>query len=86
MSSEISNAFDMMRGDMTGKLSTYLTTLQSRYGDPRVYAQQMEERLADHAAVLYNQNAMTTKEALRAYDVNRASVRDAHKKRLRFET
>jgi len=62
------------------RLTSAIGTLEGDGG-----MREMEERLADHAAVVYHQNAMTTKEALKAYDMNRVSVRDAHKKRLRFD-
>ena len=50
-----------MTTDMGQKLSGYYMSLQSRYGDPRVYAQQQEAMARDQAAVQHAKSCKTAK-------------------------
>ena len=71
-----------MTADMGGKMSNYLVSLQSRYGDPRVYAMQQEQMAAEQAVVAHQQ-VSTRSEALRAaYEKTRESVRGIHASRM----
>ena len=82
MSREIGSAYNYMTQDMRGKLSNYMTSLEHRYGDPRVYAQQREMMEADRAAILYSQ-AKTQEEALsNAYRHQRHKIQQDHKTRM----
>ena len=79
---ELGRAYQQMTADMGGKMSNYLVSLQSRYGDPRVYAMQQEQMAAEQAAVAHRQ-ASTRSEALRAaYDKTREDVRRLHNSRM----
>ena len=79
---EMGTAFERMTTDMGSKMTGYYYSLQSRYGDPRVYAMQQEQMAAEQAAVAHRQ-ASTRSEALRAaYDKTREDVRRLHNSRM----
>ena len=79
---ELGQAYQQMSADMGGKMSNYLVSLQSRYGDPRVYAMQQEQMAAEQAAVAHRQ-VSTRSEALRAaYEKTREGVRGTHASRM----
>ena len=76
------NAYDYMRNDMRGKLGGYMVSLERRYGDPSVYAQQREQMAAEQAEVIYSE-AKTREEALSAaYEKNRQRIRKQHASRM----
>ena len=82
MSRELGYAFQNMTTDMQMKLGGYMHSLEMRYGDPRVYAQQEEERLQRQAQIEFAQSK-THETALRsAYHDQREATRKAHKERL----
>ena len=79
---ELGRAYQQMTADMGGKMSNYLVSLQSRYGDPRVYAMQQEQMAAEQAVVAHQQ-VNTRSEALRAaYEKTRGDVRKIHTSRM----
>ena len=74
--------YDAMTRDMGGKLNGYFQSLQHRYGDPRVYAEQRNEMQQQQAAVMHAR-ATTVSEALKeAYSKKSQQNRDTHKTRL----
>ena len=82
MSSQIGDAYTMMTQDMSYKLAGYMTSLEHRYGDPRMYEMQREEMAAEQAEVVHRQ-VKTTEEALSAaYQKNRQRARDNHASRM----
>ena len=75
-------AFNYMTADMRGKLGGYMTSLEQRYGDPRVYAAQREQMAAEQAEVVYSE-AKTHEQALSAaYHKNVRKLQDDHRSRL----
>ena len=79
----IGAAYQAMTMDMMGKLGSYQTSLQQRYGDPAVYAAQREEMAAQQAVLAYTE-VKTKEEALsRAYGESRDRIREAHTARIR---
>ena len=82
MSREIGFAYENMTSDMRMKLGSYMHSLEMRYGDPRVYEMQQEERRQRQAAVEFAQ-AKSHETALRsAYNNQREVVRSSHKNRI----
>jgi len=83
MSQEIAQALGLMSSDMRVKLGSYYTSLQHRYGDPRVYAMQEEAMRVEQAAIGHH-SVVTRADALRsAYDHNRSATRVAHDLRMK---
>lgn len=82
---ELGVAFTAMTNDMSRKMYTYMQSLEQRYGDPRVYAQQREEMAAAEAEVMYSKAKTTEGVLSAAYNKNRQNIQDAHKaKRTRL--
>lgn len=82
MSAYMGLAYDNMRTDMSTKLGGYMTSLQARYGDPRVYESQRQQMEQQVASVVYAE-AQTRSEALRgAYEKTRGGVSAAHESRM----
>ena len=82
MCSEMGQCYDAMTADMGKKLSGYYVGLQSRFGDPRVYAAQRNEMLAQEARVVHS-NAGRTAELLReAYANKQKHNRVTHEERM----
>lgn len=78
MSEEMGHAYAYMSHDMGMKLGHYYESLQSRYGDPRVYAME-QERMASEQAAVAHAHATTRAEALsHAYEKTRVDVRKTH--------
>lgn len=78
----MSHAHDAMRMDMRYKLGSYMTSLEHRYGDPRVYEMQREEMAAEQASVIFN-DAKTREQALSStYNQNRKRIREQHSLRM----
>ena len=76
------DAVNRMSYDMGGKLSHYYQSLQSRYGDPRVYAMQEEEMRA-RSAVAAHARASSAAEALQsAYYSQQETISKAHQLRM----
>ena len=71
-----------MTTDMGQKLSGYYYSLQSRYGDPRIYAQQQEQMARDQAAVQYAKSKKTAKLLEDAYQRQSERNRELHNTRL----
>ena len=86
MSHRMGDAYNYMSTDMRTKLANYMTTLEHRYGDPRVYQMQQDEMAADRAALLHSQ-VKTREDALHvSYGKDREGLRAAHKARMvRFD-
>ena len=82
MSEEIGYATSVMSQEMRGKLASYMTSLQARYGDPRVYEMEREQMAARQAEVAHAQ-AKTREQALAAaYSNNREQIRSKHQTRI----
>lgn len=81
-STEIGDAMHHMSSDMHGKLGNYMTSLQHRYGDPRVYAAQREEMAMEQAAVNHAQSRSKEEVLQTAYDKKRITNRETHNARM----
>lgn len=79
---EIGHMYDAMTQDMGRKMSGYFLSLQTRYGDPRVYAQQREQMAADAAAVQHSRSRKTEQLLEDAYTRQTERNRNLHKKRI----
>ena len=79
---EIGNAYNSMTRDMGGKLSQYYIDLQSRFGDPQVYAAQHNE-MRQQEARLQHKKMQHKSELLRtAYIERQQANRTSHDKRM----
>jgi hypothetical protein len=76
------NAFEAISGDLGSKIGGYAMSLQSRYGDPRVYAMQREQMQKDRAAVVYSQSKKTEELLSHAYARQAERIRETHTARL----
>ena len=74
--------YDAMTQDMGRKMSGYFLSLQTRYGDPRVYAQQREQMAADAAAVQHSRSRKTEQLLEDAYKRQTERNRNVHNKRI----
>ena len=79
---EIGHAFSAMSQDMRMKLGGYAVSLQARYGDPRVYAQQQEQMARDQAAVEHAKSKKTARLLEDAYARQTERNRVTHHERL----
>lgn len=79
---EMGYAYQLMTGDMRHKLGNYMTSLEARYGDPRVYAMQRAEMDAQQAAIQYQETKSREGALVSAYSNNRERIRDEHKLRM----
>jgi hypothetical protein len=79
---EIGHVFTAMSQDMRMKLGGYAVSLQARYGDPRVYAQQQEQMARDRAAVEHAKSKKTAKLLEDAYARQTERNRATHHERL----
>ena len=68
---------------MAGKVEDYQHQLQSKWGDPRVYAQQESERLRQDARLAYDLSQRTEGLLSEAYAKQAQKNRDAHAERLK---
>lgn len=75
---EMGIAFGNMSGDIHAKLSGYMTSLQHRYGDPRVYEMQREQIQAERAAMQFAQVKSQEQALEAAYAKSRQTVREQH--------
>ena len=71
-----------MTNDMGGKLSGYYIDLQSRYGDPRVYAAQRQQMQQQEAAIVHSQASRTSDLLRDAYAKKQSENRSAHSERM----
>jgi hypothetical protein len=83
---EIGHAFSAMSQDMRMKLGGYAVSLQARYGDPRVYAQQQEQMAKDQAAVEHARSKKTAKLLESAYARQTERNRSTHYERISSRT
>ena len=79
---EMGRYYSYMTQDMGEKLSGYYNSLQNRFGDPRVYAQQQEEMRAQEAAVQYKKSQKVAELLSSAYEKQQKNNRDAHSQRM----
>ena len=79
---EIGRLYNAMTTDMGRKLSGYSQSLQSRYGDPRVYAQQQEAMARDRAAVQHAKSRRTAELLHEAYERQQQRNRELHDARI----
>jgi DNA polymerase III delta prime subunit len=76
------NAFNAMSGDLRNKLGGYYLSLQSSYGDPRVYQMQQEQMQKDMASVAYQRSKNTERLLADAYARQTERVRETHAERI----
>ena len=76
------NAFNAMSSDLHNKLGGYYMSLQSSYGDPRVYQMQQEQMQKDMASVAYQRSKNTERLLADAYARQTERVRETHAERL----
>lgn len=74
--------YDSMTTDMGQKLSGYYQSLQSRYGDPRVYAQQQDQMARDRVAVQHATSQKTARLLEDAYQRQSERNRELHSSRI----
>ena len=79
---EMGQMYMAMTVDMGQKLSGYSMSLQSRYGDPRVYAQQQEQMARDQAAVAHSKSQKTAQLLEDAYERQKERNRVQHNTRI----
>lgn len=79
----INGLYQAMSNDMRNKLGTYTESLQSRYGDPRVYRAQQEQMRRDEAAVMHAKAKKTSALLEDAYKRQQERNRALHVDRLR---
>ena len=78
----MANAYEYMTADMRGKLGGYMSSLEQRYGDPRVYAAQRQEMAEQTARVMYNETKTREGALASAYSQGREKTREEHKSRM----
>ena len=83
---EIGHAFSAMSQDMRMKLDGYTLSLQARYGDPRIYAQQREQMAKDQATVAHAKSKKTSKLLEDAYARQTERNRATHHDRISTRT
>ena len=79
---EMGQAYSAMTSDMGQKLSGYYHSLQTRFGDPRVYAMQQREMQKQEAAVVHSKTQRTSDLLKEAYDKKVVKHRETHRERL----
>lgn len=80
---EIVSLYNAIRTDTNQKMSDYITKLQSRYGDPRVYQAQQAHMRREEAGVLFDQTRQREDLLQNAYQVQVAKNREMHKERFK---
>lgn len=80
---QMGDVYTAMTNNMRMKMGGYVMSLQSRYGDPRVYAQQEEQMRRDQAAVAYNKSKKTAALLEDAYKRQTERNRSLHSDRLK---
>jgi len=79
---EMGKLYSAMTTDMGQKLSGYYLSLQSRYGDPRIYAAQQQQMARDRAAVQHTKSRKTAQLLEDAYKRQSERNREIHNTRL----
>ena len=79
---ELSMATSYMSQNMRNQLGGYQLSLQCRYGDPRIYAQQEQQMAKDRAAVAYNKAQHVSKLLEDSYKRQTERNRELHAKRI----
>lgn len=74
--------YNEMTRDMGQKLSGYYLGLQTRYGDPRIYAAQKEQMARDEAAVAHARSKKTAQLLEDAYQRQTVRNRELHNTRI----
>ena len=80
---------DMMRAmsmDMKSKLGGYYTSLQTRYGDPRVYQAQEEQMRRDQASIAHAKSRNTSQLLEDVYVRQQQRNRAVHNTRISTQT
>ncbi len=80
---EMGKLYGAMTTDMGQKLSGYYVSLQSRYGDPRIYAAQQEQMARDKVAVQHAKSQKTAQLLEDAYQRQSERNRELHDTRLK---
>ena len=78
--------FDLSVGlqrQMQNTLGNYYVSLQSRFGDPRVYASQVEQMRKDEAAVMHAKAKKTETLLQDAYNRQQERNRATHDERIK---
>ena len=83
---EFGSIYNAMTRDMGRKLDMYQISLQTRYGDPRIYAQQQEIAARDTAAAEYMKSKKTSQLLEDAYKRQTERNRAIHNSRLSNRT
>jgi hypothetical protein len=68
---------------MQNNLGNYYLSLQTRYGDPRIYQEQEAQMRRDEAAVMHTKSKKTEELLRDAYERQRERNRDLHSTRVR---
>lgn len=74
--------YDALNKSTANKFNNYMWDLQSKWGDPRVYASQQQAMRRHEAAVMYDSSRDRTKLLADAYQQQVARNRENHEKRL----
>lgn len=72
-----------MTQDLSQKLGGYYTSLQTRYGDPRVYQAQQAEMARDQAAIVHAKAQSTAQTMKSAYERQQQRNRALHNTRIK---
>ena len=82
-STQIAQGVRFMSSDMRNKLGSYMTSLEMRYGDPRVYALQQAEMNRVDANLAHDLSRRQSDWQQGQYYRQREEQRTAHRKRIR---
>ena len=74
--------YNMMTNDLGGKLNQWMTGLQTRYGDPRVYQMQQQEMQQQDARVEHQKATKTAELLKNAYTARAEKNRETHTTRM----
>lgn len=80
---EIVSLYNAIRTDTKQKMGNYVTKLQSRYGDPRVYRAQQADMRREEAALMFDQGRQREDLLRDAYEAKVARNRELHTERLK---
>ena len=83
MATEMGAIYNAMTTDLGGKLNSFYSGLQSRYGDPRVYAMQREEMQKQDARLMHQESSRTAELLRSAYDARAEKNRSTHTTRMK---
>lgn len=79
---EVGEMTQQVCDSLRGNLNTWQYNLQARWGDPRVYEAEIDERLRQEARVAHDLSRRNTNLLQNAYANQAAKNRDTHKTRM----